>query len=641
MKTFDERRKSVEENMRSIRKRRSRNRAMFGAVGCMVLVFAILLSVLFVPYDTDPPSMEQYAGDDYYQLIQKLNEATYQPPKYENRFDEWTSMFYQFNGITDGVLKGDQNNAMSGTVGTMAGVTGAPDTMNGAGEYVEVTDNQVAGVIEADIFKRSTKYIYYLNWQKGYYGYQLYVYSIEQEDSALVATYKLPFNQDPSKDTEENPHVSLSNLEMYLSQDGNTLTLAMQYYHDEAYTMLLNLDVKDPKNIREIGRVQLTGGYLSTRMVDGKFLVMSNDYINKNKIDFSDPTTFVPQVGTEGNMQLVDAEKILCPEELGNLNYTVVCIVDAVTLEVLDSAAFLSYSQQPYVSANAIYATYGYTRKTETESNSWKTEDVTEITGISYTGDSLEVLGSITLEGSVKNQYSMDEHNGILRVVTSTNSQVMTEARLESSVSVTMQPRNRNVNLYCVDLSKWEVAASVIGFAPEGESAESVRFDGEKAYVCTAVVITLKDPVYFFDLSDLQNITWTDTGTIDGYSTSLVQLGDGYLLGIGYGDSRQLKIEVYQEQEGAVVSVCSFELAANFSEDYKSYLIDRENDVVGLAVTMWKEYNDLYLLLQFDGQNLNVIATADVDGHYSSVRAVIIDGWLYVLSDIFEVKQVW
>ena len=185
------------------------------------------------------------------------------------------------------------------------------------------------------------------------------------------------------------------------------------------------------------------------------------------------------------------------------------------------------------------------------------------------------------------------------------------------------------MNLYCVDLDRWEVTASVESFAPDGEDAQSVRFDGHMAYVCTAEVIVITDPVYFFDLSDLENITYTDTGTIDGYSTSLIELGDGYLLGIGYGDTRQLKVEVYKERDGAVISVCTYQLAASFSEEYKSYYINREYDLIGLPV-MLQNGSISYKLLHFDGFALHEIVSDSCIGALDNVRATIIDGYLYI-----------
>ena len=331
----------------------------------------------------------------------------------------------------------------------------------------------------------------------------------------------------------------------------------------------------------------------------------------------------------------IPAEHIVFPEELGDLKYTVVCKLDGKTLELQDAAAFLCYSDDIYVSKENVYATRSYTAREEEPGNG-VSKTVTEISSVSYTGDKMRFNGSVIVEGAVKDQYSMDEFDGILRVVTSTNK--TTTSTNGDTAGLTL---SRNVNLYCIDLATWEVAASVVGFAPENEQAESVRFDGYTAYVCTAEVVTLQDPVYYFDLSDLNNITWKDTGTIDGYSSSLVQLGDGYLMGIGYGSNRFLKIEIYRETEDGVTSVYSYEADMYFYDEYKSYLIDRENRLVGLLVVDYPTAEEFYMLLQFDGYELREIVKTPFKGNYIDTRAALIDGYLYMLGMEFKVEKVW
>jgi uncharacterized secreted protein with C-terminal beta-propeller domain len=259
-----------------------------------------------------------------------------------------------------------------------------------------------------------------------------------------------------------------------------------------------------------------------------------------------------------------------------------------------------------------------------------------DIAAISYDAESLSILGNIEIEGHIKNQYSMDEHDGVLRVVTSTS-------RIGSYL---LGISKDNVNLYCIDLANWGILATVEAFAPDGEEAESVRFDGDYAYVCTAEVVTLTDPVYFFDLSDLNNITWKDTGTIDGYSSSLVNFGNGNLIGIGFGDERQLKIEAYRETETGVESICSYEQYASFSTDYKSYYIDRENQLIGIGLYFWdtQEYNGYwYVLLHFDGNAFHELAMVPMRGNVleHEMRGVVIDGWLYVFANEFHIQKVW
>ena len=191
-----------------------------------------------------------------------------------------------------------------------------------------------------------------------------------------------------------------------------------------------------------------------------------------------------------------------------------------------------------------------------------------------------------------------------------------------------------------MDMQSFEIVGKVENFAPSGEQVFSVRFDKNKAYVCTAVVITMTDPVYAFDLSDLANITYVETGEIKGYSSSLVQFKDGFLLGIGYGSSRDtLKIEIYQETEKAVESVAVYELNAYFSENYKSYFIDRERGLVGLGVS-YDEYNPTderwsffngYILLEFDGYGIKEILRTELMGNHIDKRATLIDGYFYML----------
>ena len=142
----------------------------------------------------------------------------------------------------------------------------------------------------------------------------------------------------------------------------------------------------------------------------------------------------------------------------------------------------------------------------------------------------------------------------------------------------------------------------------------------------------------------MNNITYTDTGTIEGYSSSLVDFGDGFLLGIGYGDSRRtMKIEVYRENEGKVESVSSYiREDVYYSEDYKAYFIDRERGLIGLMFGQKK--NLTYILLQFDGNELVELLSEDfgTEGYYESARATLNDGYFYIFSyDKFRVIKLY
>ncbi|MBQ7354902.1 MAG: beta-propeller domain-containing protein, partial [Clostridia bacterium] len=324
---------------------------------------------------------------------------------------------------------------------------------------------------------------------------------------------------------------------------------------------------------------------------------------------------------------------IVSPEVLTSTQYAVLCKLDENTLEMKGSAAFLSYSEEIYVSREQVYASRSYT-DTLIEGDMRTSKRMTEIAGIRYSGDTLTYAGSVSIEGTVKDQYSMDEHQGMLRVVTTTRTQKWEEHSDGDTTSATFLESAFNASLYCIDLTRWEVAAEVKDFAPDGESVQSVRFDGDAAYVCTAVVVTLSDPVFFFDLSDLNNITYKDTGTIEGFSTSLISFGDGYLIGIGVNDNGSgVKIEIYEETESGVNSVCSYVVEnATYSTNYKSYLIDRENLLIGLDIMHFNTGLE-YHLLQYENGQLTLLEAIESTGTIGQTRAFYEEGYLYICSD--------
>lgn len=598
-----------------------KNRHRLGIlVACLCGFFIISSLILFVPFNTAPPDVSQYKDSEYYPLIQKLNLLTFDKPKYKNNFEKFVAgfseMFFNFK---------DKSNLATG------------ENSYNEEKYQEITDNQVDGIIEGDRIKRSDRYIYYLD------NNMLKVFSIAQESTELVASFDL---------LDDAYILDFNRSEFYLSSDCKTITvIASGYrYRDEkrACVVIISLDVSDPSNIQKKDTVSITGSYLSSRMTSDSLLLLTQFNIEKNTLDFSKEETFLPQIDQGNGMKCISADGIISPETLTDSRYTVVLKLDENTLEVEGAAAYLSYSQEVYVSAENVFAIHSYAEKT-TKNNTTTSKAMTEISCLSYAGDTFENRGSFTLEGHIKNQYSLDEYKGILRVVTTTSITTVSEQRHNGLVSAEISvPRNQTANLYCVDLKDLQIVSEVLAFAPQGERVQSVRFDGNSAYVCTSIELT--DPVFFFDLSDISHITYKDTGTIDGFSSSLVNFGNGYLLGIGRGDRWDtFKVEIYEESADGVRSVCKYELErATYSDDYKSYYIDRQNQMIGIGIDYdsYSENNNQltqrYLLLMFDGYELHELVNVPLDGGAQFKRAVYIDGYLYLFGwNDFTVEKVF
>lgn len=580
-----------------------RNRLAIVAA-CLCAFAAALGLILFLPYDTSPPDVSEYADSEYYEIIQKINALNYQKPAYKNN---WERLCAELSGL---VMSQDKYAEDSEAPSDGSSIEDA--------NYQETTDNQTAGVIEADLIKRSDKYIYYLD------GMCLKVYSIQGEASELVGSHFFNYMDD-------TVFFYSDEWEFFLSSDCKTVTVLAPCSQKErgACVAVISVDVSDPANMTEIQTVLLTGSYLSARLTDGKLLLLNEFRVDG--ADFSAEESFLPQIDAGNGFESIPAEDIVAPKTLTSARYTIVCKFDAASLALEDCSAFLSYSDTVYVSEQNVYVTRTY--REQSSEGSYTTETaVTEISCLSYAGKELAFQGSAVVAGYVNNQYSLDEYENMLRVVTTTS---YTKYRSgQADTDLFWIDGSTNASLYCIDLANWQIAAQVTKFAPEGEVVRSVRFDGETAYVCTSV--ELRDPVFCFDLSDPDNITYKHTGTIDGYSTSLVNFGNGYLLGIGIGVSgnrtESVKLEIYEETENGVSSVCKYELpGASYSSDYKSYLIDRENQLVGLGFSMGSaQYTDgSYLLLSFDGYRLHEAATVPLAGDNSRKRAVYIDGYLY------------
>ena len=270
------------------------------------------------------------------------------------------------------------------------------------------------------------------------------------------------------------------------------------------------------------------------------------------------------------------------------------------------------------------------------------------ISVISYGDDGFEHLGSCDFDGDIVSRYAVDVADNVLRVVTTSGYSLYNYVTLERSVD------DVSCDLWCYDLKKERIIATVRNFAPEDEDVKSVRFDGNMAYVCTAKMENgvIIDPVYFFDLSDYNNIKSIATEEIDGYSEILKPFGEGFLIGIGRTeDSKRgnsaLKIEIYTDKGDRVEPICDYVRdLVSFPQSTHSYLFDISKGYVGFALRDWKieDSSVVYLLLRFDGEKIVTVFTETYDDkkyNYGYMRSVMIDGYLYIMcNDDFRIIKI-
>ena len=587
---------------------------------CLLIIgLVIYINIyLFSPFPTSPKSLSKYEDSEYYEVIEKINVLSFQKPVYKNNAERITKSITRFFKNLFSLKSATGGSDINGAGGNSG--TSVPEN----GSYEEVTDNQVNGIIEGDLYKRTDKYIFYIDESI------LKVYSIEKENSSLVSQYDLYANIPEFNNS--------GSFEMYLSKDCSTISILAKYVwtKNTNITTVVNLDISNILDIKYSNKIEISGTYVASRYINEELLIITNVNPMINRLDFDDISTFIPSYTYGGQTIYIDGDKIEIADNASNYHYSVLTKINQKTLEVIDQSAHMSYTSNIYVSENYVYLSNSYNVKSDVyQNNGYNQYNVilcNEISIVDY-HDDIEFKGNVSVEGSILNQYSYDEYNGYLRVVT-------TKEKLyynDGYGYYYLYKNERNANFYVVSLETFEIVKSILSFAPDGESVRSTRFDKEKAYVCTS--IQSQDPVFMFDLSDINNIVIKDTGTIPGFSTSLINLKGGYLLGIGQDENWDPKIEIYKETEDSIISVTKaiFRNAA-YSSEYKSYFIDRENNLFGVgyydynANTRDQRYR--YCLFKFDNELLTVVFNEVIpQSNYDLNRTAYIDGYFYLLSN--------
>ena len=143
---------------------------MISALAAVLSVIISLSLWLFIPLKDVNADISRYSDSEYYSVIQKLHAAGYRAPRYKNNFQKYVRGFFNFTkaeSIEDAGAAPEADFDML-TNGTSS-------------SYHEVTDNQVAGVIEADLIKRTDTHIFYLNYDR-----KLCILSMGKGEIALI-----------------------------------------------------------------------------------------------------------------------------------------------------------------------------------------------------------------------------------------------------------------------------------------------------------------------------------------------------------------------------------------------------------------------------------------------------------------------
>lgn len=385
-------------------------------------------------------------------------------------------------------------------------IKGAETAENTASLTYSKTNVQVENVDEADIIKNDGKYIYTASSNS---ENKISIYKPDGKKVKLMS--QIEYN---NVDDDEN-EAFISDIYIY-----NNSLIAQSYSYDENSWEYTNIDIyslADIKKPKKIYSFSQQGSYVSSRITNGKLLVISNRYISSDLCKSDED--YLPKT------QINSTEKSLSPKDICIVNdsnsesFLIVSEIDllskentAVSKAIAGAGTNIYCNENNLYIANSIWDDQNQARRLKDISPTLKFN--TEIYKIDITSG-LKFTAKATVSGAVNNQFSMDEYAGNFRIAT----------------TATDKKSNDINKLYVFD-SGLKKLGEVEGFA-KGESIQAVRFSGNTAYIIT---YENTDPLFVIDLSNSQKPEIKGSVKISGFSTNLIPISSNQLLGIGYAD---------------------------------------------------------------------------------------------------------
>lgn len=492
------------------------------------------------------------------------------------------------------------------------------------------TNVQVEGIDEADIIKNDGKYIYYVS---AYAVNDIKIYKPEGDNARLVSTIS-DFAYDEDYGTESICDIFVNSGKLVV----NTNSMS----DGESYTNSYIYDLADISSPKVLASFSQSGYYLSSRMIGEQLYVVSNKYYGYYFDGLKDED-YAPKCGENGELETMPIESLRYVNgcDSSDSGFLVISSIDIGSCErTTQTQAIFGMSADIYCNENNMYAASLIDYANE----------VSEIFKISLSREKISFDSYAKVEGSVNNQFSMDEYNGYFRIAVT---------KYDYS-DITGEANHKNL-LYIFDEDMNEVGR-IDGFA-KGESIKSVRFMEDIAYVITYEDI---DPLFVIDLSNPSAPEILGEVEITGFSSQLIPVDENTVLGIGYStvpsgfedmertDGIKLVLfDVTDKSNPLVLDSVVFDNASSYAQNtHKAVAIDRKNERYAIDYTVLEDYYnydeefDEYTYsplrhigaITFEIENGKIIVTnkfedKSVNSYTFASRCTFLNDYVYLLDD--------
>ncbi len=460
------------------------------------------------------------------------------------------------------------------------------------------TTTQVKDVDEADIVKTDGEYIYAMSKLKSSsYGNEDGIRIIKAGiNPQLISTIQI-----------SEVGTSLYANEMFLYN--KKLTVFFEDYnsdYEKISTVVKIYDVSNPKKPKIISTLRQSGSYYSSRMIQDKIYLITDNRISYDYFDEKKPETYVPSIYAENHNGVVKADDVYIQDYCTEARYSVVASYNMSNGCLIDSCSILGGTKALYCSLNNIVIA-GYAKS-----------QFSKVVRFAINDGKIDLSATGEIKGGVLNQFSISEHNGYFRFVT-------TDRILGIS---------RN-NLLILD-GKLKKVGSIENVAPN-EEVKSVHFMGDTAYFVT---FRQTDPLFSVDLSNVKAPKILGKLKIPGFSEYLFPYGEGKLLGVGLeideetGEDLGVKLSMFDISNPAnVTELDKFVIKGSYSiadNTHKAIFYDSKRNLIGVPVEVYD--GNTYYLFSFKD---NKFVKNNAFPCHTTTRGLYIDDIFYIVSDYF------
>ncbi len=502
------------------------------------------------------------------------------------------------------------------------------------------TNVQVDGIDEGDIVKTDGEYIYVLS------DNVMRILKAAGKNTKLISTTTVT----QEYMNAENYYTDYENtVEMYVNDDyAAVITEAYMkqstdpFRHDgTTYTILYLYDVTNPASPKLVSKNGQQGSLKTSRMADDSVYIITNSSVEaSSEIKVTDTDKYIPhfyQDNVKGKLRLAEPSEILMPPDTKCADYVV---MSNYSLDkkgsMVDTKVVIGEGSCVYMSED-----YLYIADSRWYVNESKPYTVDNYTAVDYAdGSSTNILkfeykkafktcAICDIKGRLLNQFSLDEYDGNLRVVTQRNDTSYTQYTDKKYGFVNYLDRqyNKSTSLYILD-KYLDMRGSIENIA-NGEDVKSVRFDGNVGYFVTYLNT---DPLFCANLSNPDKPKIVSQLKIPGFSSYLHPYGDDLLLGIGQTDNGNVKLSMFDVLDPYNVTEKYVKKDNNRADsrsmsNHKTMLVLPEMGVIGFPV------RGSYLVFNYsDKSGFTFSHEFELENYRDDARGVRIGGFFYIVS---------